>query len=320
VWQRAAIRGQIGAMKGEASSPSTAPPLSVVIASTQPWPELEMVLDSLCAQLAACGGELVLADAVPDGGLPSGHGYPGTIVRLGRPGASVFELRAAGVAAARGAIIAITEDHCRVAPDWCQRLLEAHSAHPERLLIGGAVDNGALGIVDWASYFVANVAALPPRRGPWRAAITGQANMSFKRRLLVEHGALAFRSPALVSQLERRGQAKNEPRIRVAHVQSLGLVGSCLIHFHDGRCVAADRRKRLGGLRWGLELLKDLSLGARVPLATSRILVRVARAHPELRRQLALSAPLLWLMVGMHCLGELAGLVAGAGSSPQRMR
>ena len=46
------------------------------------------------------------------------------------PGKSVFQLRLAGYRAARGEVVAVTEDHVYVEPDWIERILAAHSASP----------------------------------------------------------------------------------------------------------------------------------------------------------------------------------------------
>jgi hypothetical protein len=41
---------------------------------------------------------------------------------ISRPGESVFQLRSAGYDACRGEIVAVTEDHCRPAADWIERI------------------------------------------------------------------------------------------------------------------------------------------------------------------------------------------------------
>jgi len=61
------------------------------------------------------------------------------------------ELRARGVAAARGEIVALTEDHAIVDPDWCSSLVEAH-AKPVAV-VGGAIENVVPCLVNWAVYF-----------------------------------------------------------------------------------------------------------------------------------------------------------------------
>ncbi len=49
--------------------------------------------------------------------------------------------RAAGLGAARGKIVAMTEDHAMPAEDWCEKILAAHQEN-DAAVIGGAIDNG----------------------------------------------------------------------------------------------------------------------------------------------------------------------------------
>ena len=118
------------------------PHLSVVIATSQPWPEMRGVLDSVYVQTRALGAELIVVDGHGQG-LCEDHGYAG-VRWLRRPGNTVFQLRAIGLAEARGEVVAVTEDHCRVAPDWCEQVLRAHRENPHAAVIGGVVDNGAV--------------------------------------------------------------------------------------------------------------------------------------------------------------------------------
>jgi hypothetical protein len=61
------------------------------------------------------------------------------------------ELRARGVAAAQGKIIALTEDHAVADPNWCSRIVEAHDQKVSA--VGGAIENAGSGILNWAVYF-----------------------------------------------------------------------------------------------------------------------------------------------------------------------
>jgi hypothetical protein len=61
------------------------------------------------------------------------------------------ELRARGVAAARGEIVALTEDHAVFDPDWSASIVEAHGKPVEA--VGGAIENAAPGLLNWAVYF-----------------------------------------------------------------------------------------------------------------------------------------------------------------------
>src|SRR6266404_2239693 len=143
------------------------PPLSIVIATTRPWPEVRACLDSLRDQVRTARAEVIVADASGQG-LPGDHDLYPEVTWLKAPGFSVFRLRALGITSARGEVVALTEDHCRVRPDWCERTLAAHKKHPMASAIGGAVENGATKhLIDWAGYFIVNGPfMLPLRRMP----------------------------------------------------------------------------------------------------------------------------------------------------------
>src|SRR5262245_57057751 len=96
------------------SAKSSAPSLSIVIATTQAWPEMSGILESLYDQAQSIGAEIVVADG-------HGQGWPTTspspfpaVQWITMPGASVYQLRAAAIKQTGGNIIAVTEDHCRV--------------------------------------------------------------------------------------------------------------------------------------------------------------------------------------------------------------
>ena len=61
------------------------------------------------------------------------------------------ELRAAGVAAAHGEIVALMEDHVRPDQDWCSAILSADRS--DYAAIGGAIENGVDRVRNWAIYF-----------------------------------------------------------------------------------------------------------------------------------------------------------------------
>jgi len=51
-----------------------------------------------------------------------------------------------------GDIVALTEDHCVVAADWCTAIVRAHEEHPQALGVSGAIENGSTGsVVDRAT-------------------------------------------------------------------------------------------------------------------------------------------------------------------------
>jgi hypothetical protein len=138
-------------------------PLTVIVATTQPWPEIDLCLSTLHSQAMAAGAEVIVVDG-------DGQGWPGEaearypgVTAMSMPGASVLQMRAQAMIRARGAVVAVTEDHCRVAPDWCARLLASHMEHQEAAVIGGGVENGSdTRVVHWASFFIVNWPAMTP--------------------------------------------------------------------------------------------------------------------------------------------------------------
>ena len=291
------------------------PPLSVVIATTKPWPEMRATLDSLLPQARDLGAEVIVADG--DGrGLPDPPALP-DVVRIEERGASVFRLRALGRARARGEVVAITEDHCRVRADWCAAVVESHRRHPEADVIGGVVENGATdSLVDWAQFLVANGPFLPPVRPGAPSRLPGQANLSYKRRALppdaLGRGVLeTFHNQPLAAG----GRLLVDDALVVEHVQSVGLRGSCALNYHNGRSIAgfrlahmrvAERLVRLGGV-----LVLPLYMLARTLAA-----VLPKRRHV---REVLSSMPFLVLFLCCHAAGEAVGYVAGPGASPARL-
>ena len=79
---------------------------------------------------------------------------------LRRPGRGPHELRLLGLTEARGNVVAITEDHRDVAPDWCEQVIAAHERCPGAVAVAGPVTNGAdTNVADRASFLLVHVLA-----------------------------------------------------------------------------------------------------------------------------------------------------------------
>jgi hypothetical protein len=279
-------------------------------------------LAAVLPQVQRFGGELIVADG-SDPGLPVGGDEPHVLRRLPLVGASPYQLRAAGMAAARGEIVAVTEDHCQVRPDWCERVIEAHRRWPQAAVIAGAVENGATArLIDWATFFVSNGAWLLPIPTGVRESVSGQANVSYKRRALPErYPGVGVVEEDLQRELRARGEMLvADDGMVVDHVQSLGVRGTLAINFHNGRCqagfaraclTAAERRRRIAAMA-----LAPVRIGA----GTGRIVLRIAIRKGRHRREALLAAPLVALILTAHVAGEAMGLLRGPGDSPRHMR
>lgn len=291
-----------------------------MITTVRAGPELRVALDSVYEQTLALGGEVILADG-------SARGFPDVgrfvhVRHLHLPGRHVFHLRAVALTAARAPVVALTEDHCRVAADWCRQTLRAHREHPEAAMIGGCIVNGAgERLVDWANFFVSNGPYLPPVEISQGPNITGQANVSYKRDVLDGYPGDALDEGAFRRGLDAAGaRLLVDDRMVVEHVQSLTVLETLRIHFHDGRCVAAALRRRASFPRSLAALAMGLAWPVRVPAATARVVLRTLIGRPGLRSTVLRSAPWILAVIASHKAGELLGSLTGAGRSPDHMR
>ena len=294
-------------------------PLSIIVATSQPWPEVRMCLDSLHHQATQIGAEVIVGDASGQE-LPEDAAmrYP-EVTWLKIPGASVFQLRALGMSQSRGEVVAITEDHCRVAPDWCDRILAAHKQHPDAAAIGGSVENAAIErVIDWASFFIVNGASMPPIDDGVQKKVSLQANVTYKRRVIPADVPKLGRMEWMFNQeLRRRGEKMvADSRILVEHVQSFTFREACSIHYHDSRAIAGFRLEEIGPI----ERLSRLGACFIMPPA---LFLRTVLPILKKRRALGwltLGLPMIVVLVHCRAAGAFAGFLFGAGESPQHIR
>jgi hypothetical protein len=300
----------------QTKAPTQQPPLSIVIATTKPWPEIRACLDSLLKQAYMVGAEILVADG-HGRGLPAIGGEPyEKVIWLRELGASVFGLRKLAMCQAKGEIIAVTEDHCRVAANWCEKIIQAHKEYPDAAAIGGAVDNGATtSLIDWANFFLVFAPfVLPIKNGP-SERICLQANISYKRWVISRMASqLGVMEMLFTQQLREEGAVLiADDRLVVSHVQSHGFWGTFAAHFHNGRSIAGFRLEDLGGVERVLRGVSTVIL----PLYLLWYTLRALLGKKRLLGQVLTCLPLLALLVCCHAAGELVGYLAGPGRSPQ---
>jgi hypothetical protein len=119
---------------------------------------------------------------------------------------SYAELRTAGVRAAGGRIIAITEDQCIPPPRWCANILAAHGA--PHAAIGGPVEKLAPDrAINWAIYLRELGHFMPPMpEGPVHALT--DCNVTYRREALeaiAEVWRSAFHEPEVHAAIEKNG-------------------------------------------------------------------------------------------------------------------
>jgi hypothetical protein len=270
--------------------------------------DLASCLAVLEPQVRALNGELIVGDAHDTGPDPPRFAESGCITWIRRPGASVFELRAQAAELARGEIIAVTEDHCVVAPDWCAAILRGFALHPEALGLAGPVLNGSREhLIDWANYLHTFGGVLPPYDREQQVRCPPNANLAY-RRSAFPSGSLSpgWMELELNPHLFRRGQLAFHESMAVTHVQSHGFWNTLRAHFDNGRSTTGLHPIRLSRrqLPWNVYRGTVRALGGR------------ERHDPKIRA----SMPLLFLLSCCHALGETVGILAGPGRSPARLR
>ncbi len=293
-------------------------PLSIVIATTKAWPEIEPCLESLVKQAQAVGAELLVADGHGEG-LPStvAQCYP-NLTWIKQPGASVFALRGLAMTQASGDIVAVTEDHCTVTPGWCEGILRAHREHPEAAAIGGVVENGATSrLIDWSNFLIVFGPFTAPITPGRQDAISLQANISYKRGV-IRHAMFSQGMMEFLFNRHLRDQGEvllADDRLVVSHNQTWGFWGTFAAHFHNGRSIAGFRLERMS---W-IERLIRLGGCAILPGYLLYVTIWPVMRKRRLLKQALASLPLSTLVVTCHAAGEFVGYVFGPGNSPRRL-
>lgn len=300
-------------------------PATALIATIRGWPAAREALLRIVPQAAAAGGEVIVVDGSGRGAPSSADlaalGGPAPTVRwLSRPGESVFQLRRAGYGAARGEIVAITEDHVFVEDGWLAAHIALHDEYPQAGAVGGAVLNGTdQKVIDWAAFFLTQGPFMPPLPNGISERISGPANVSYKRRVLQRIGQGGDASIGVIDFLELPRALEGEALVshdsaRVLHHQSQGLLGTSLAEFDNGRTIAGYRRRQMARGDW-LRLLGAPVLPIYRSLRALRIVA--GRDHPPGMIGRALPAHVWFQYCAMA--GEVLGYLGGPGGSPRRL-
>jgi hypothetical protein len=294
------------------------PRLSVVVAAWTGGDELRRCLNSLVSQVDAARDEIIVARNFTfdgDATLPVG----GTqLVDVVLAGATVPELRAAGLRRATGTIVAFIEDHCVGAPGWRDAIIEGHGASVAG--VGGPVDLAAGGSpLDWAVYFYDYARYTPPiLSGPARS-LSG-ANMSWQRSFLMAlepHLKDEVRETVLHDECTRRGAGMYLSSSAIVVHRKRNAAGPAV------RLAFAQAREYASGRVVGTGVVRRIAFAAAAVLLPVVLVGRIVAATLRSRRHLArllVAAPwLLVLLVGWS-LGEGVGYLAGPGGSRLQWR
>ena len=96
-------------------------------------------------------------------------------------------------------------------------------------------------------------------------------------------------------------------RIRVAHVQSHGFLGTFAAHFHNGRATT--------GLNPRIRLSRR-----QLPWRLYGLTLQTLRNKPELEPVIRSCKPMIAALSTCHAVGEVVGILFGPGKSAERLR
>ncbi len=297
--------------------PAPAAKLSVVVASVNGWSMLGPTLRSLDAQPERPRMEVIVVEAV--------GGETRRRLREHRPAVEVIEvdekrtipaLRHQGVRRASGDLVAILEDHGEVAPDWASALIQAHQGPWGA--VGGVVENGRDGLVNWAAFFCEYAAYMGPVTEGESADLPGN-NIAYKRPHLLRH-AQELEQGRWESWINDKLRADGVPiastnRAVVRHIKPFRLGHFLVQRFHFARSYAGMRRVDQSPVRRLIYGVGSLALPA---LLTLRV-TRTALAKGRHLGRFAASLPLIALFYTVGAAGEMVGYLIGPGESLSRV-
>lgn len=218
--------------------------------------------------------------------------------------------RSAGLAQAKGDLVAIVEDRGVPRPDWSARLLEQHEkmAHA---VIGGGVDNGRDRVLNWAVYFCDFGRYQPPYDAGPREYVT-DVNIGYKRRAIDQTRELwknRYHETTVHWALIKAGETLYlSDQFAVDQMRDDLTVGRLMgERIGWGRLFAYTRAREIG-------MGKRLVLAALAPVLPLLLFFRLTRHQVAKKRTLGkfvLAAPLVALLLAGWSLGEMIGYLTG---------
>jgi len=220
---------------------------------------------------------------------------------------------------ARAPVVAFVEDHAYTAPDWAERLIEAHEGPWVAVGYGftNATPNSYLGragmIIDYGIW------QHPAQRGP--ATHLPGNNVSYKRAALLAVGERleSMLTPDFVLQEWFRQQEQPmfiEARAVLAHVLFAHLGALLTVNYLYGRLLGAQR-----GANWSFA--RRLAYGVAVPTLGPWLmgwrLLRSMRRRPALWPAVLASLPVFALARVCLANGEGRGYLFGSGTVHQQL-
>jgi hypothetical protein len=298
------------------AAPAT-PALSLIVATTHGWPGYRDVFLTHRAAVNAVGGEMIVADSSGNP-APAASEVGPQVTWLSAPGEGVFRLRARAYPVTRGTIVAHTEDHVVIAPDWAVIALDLHRQLPQAAVIGSVVENGSRKELNaWANFFVGHLWDMPSVGQAHRVEAAGMTCITYKRHAIegmTAVGELGVNETFHQRLLSKAGEiVLLDDRLRCSHIQSDGVRRMVGRTWHAARAGAAMRRQKLTPKQ-----VLRIALTPVLPVVYSAAIARQVAARRYYPGRALASAPWMLGFLGVRTVAELVGYVAGIGDSASK--
>lgn len=296
--------------------PTTTPELSVVIASVNGWSVLEPTLDSLDALPERSAMEVIVVETVGESVRAALRARRPEVRIVPSERMPIPRLRYQGVTQARGGLVAILEDHAHVDPGWAAALRREHDGPWGA--VGGPVENGRDGIVNWAVYFCEYASYMGPVVEGETHDLPGN-NIAYKRPHLMRHARVLDQGrweSWINDQIRADGvPIRSTNAMVVRHIKPFRLGYFLTQRFHFARSYAGMRRVDQS---WP----KRVVYGFGSLILPAMLTARVTRTVLSKRRHLArfvVVSPLVALFLTVGAVGEMMGYLIGPGDSLEKV-
>lgn len=222
------------------------------------------------------------------------------------------EIRARGMALARGEIVALIEDHGVPTPEWSSRIVEAH--RQSFAGVGGAIENAVDRPLNWAVFLCDFGRYQNPLRDG-ESTRASDANVSYKREALEAIRPVwieEFHESSVNAALMARGEKLALASGVVVHQHRHGLrLGSALRErFVWGRSFGALRGRQAGTVRRTILAIFSPALPLLMTYRMGMMATRKGYAGVFVR-----ALPLISVLTAAWACGELAGYLTGRAHS-----
>ena len=279
---------------------------SVVLASCRAPEVVAEAVRRLLPQCVAAGAELIVARSVPAGASDAEAIFQGCVMVPCAPNASLPSIRGAGLEAAKGEFVLLTEDNCIPRAGWIPQMLTGFAA-------GGAIVGGTMGnlrtdrAVDAAAFFAEYGFFGESRTAPGSGVsplVTG-ANVGYSRAVVGEaagwakagewEGTIHDRLIAAGARVVLIREAVVDQHLRHE------VAAYCRDRFDHAREYASVRRQSWKPVT---RFIMTAATAALPPLQTWRAWKHAGRSAPA---SFIRALPLTVLFFGAWAIGEAAG-------------